>query len=218
MIIGTDEQTKQVLEFLKGEPFENGSVRLMDFDKIIHMPESLNIESSSIGELGEAFLYGTGRATYLLGKEEIDRRFLDLSYDQRQKYFEMGKLYHDNLQKHNARTWYDWSCKHWGTKWNAYSQKIDGENIIWFDTAWSCVLDLMKLLSSRFPDVELDYRWADEDVSYNCGFTTIKAGTDETYHPEGGSKEAYELYFELHPGRESDYIFTDGNYHYKEEE
>lgn len=49
--------------------------------------------------------------------------------------------YQDNLQKHGAAHWYDWNCKHWGTKWDAKEvdvQRLDDTSVrLRFDTAWS---------------------------------------------------------------------------------
>lgn len=214
-IIGTDEQIKEVREFLKGEPFEDGTEQIIDFNKLKPMPEDLMIEATSFGDLGEGFLYGTGRIMFL-GKEEVDKRFLNLCYEERQRCIELGKIYHNNLQKYNARTWYDWSKEHWGTKWNAYSQRSENISTIWFNTAWTNVLDLMKTLSVRFPDVKLDYCWADQNPAYNCGYSILKAGADDTTYPGEGSKEAYDLYFKLYPDSKLDYVFENGNYRYKE--
>lgn len=33
--------------------------------------------------------------------------------------------------------WYDWSIRHWGTKWDAYSIERLAPDLIQFDTAWS---------------------------------------------------------------------------------
>ena len=48
-IIGTDDQVKQVREFLKGKPYEDGSECYIDFNNIVKMPEEVinTIKSSS---------------------------------------------------------------------------------------------------------------------------------------------------------------------------
>lgn len=92
--------------------------------------------------------------------------------------------------------WYSWSLENWGTKWNAYSQpdERNTEDTIYFQTAWSGVPDLISKLAWIFPDVTIEYSYADEDFGYNVGSYTFK-DTEEvsSYIPEGGTKEAYDL-------------------------
>lgn len=74
----------------------------------------------------------------------------------------------------------------WGTKWNAYDQVIDldaGE--ISFDTAWSCPIPVLKELSKRHPDEEIIVRYADEDLSSNCGTVRLKAGETVSFEVAG---------------------------------
>ena len=93
-----------------------------------------------------------------------------------------------------------WARKNWGTKWNAFSQ-LDGrntENTIYFSTAWNGVPELIQKIAWIFPNVEIEYSWCDENFGYNLGKYSFK-DTEilEEYLPEGGSKEAYELGFEI---------------------
>jgi len=45
IILGSDDEVKQVREFLKGEPDYDGSERHIDFNKIIQMPDELYVQS-----------------------------------------------------------------------------------------------------------------------------------------------------------------------------
>jgi len=66
----------------------------------------------------------------------------------------------------------------WGTKWNAYRQKINlDEGVVQFETAWSCPLPVFEKLASMFPDDEIVVEFADKDLSSNCGTITLKGGT-----------------------------------------
>lgn len=47
-------------------------------------------------------------------------------------------------QTHN--NWYDWSCDHWGTKWNACNH--DGDT---FDTAWDAPRAWLEALAKHLP-------------------------------------------------------------------
>ena len=105
----------------------------------------------------------------------------------------------EDREKYGDRNWYDWSVKNWGSKWNAYGYDYllkyqQGSNRIVFHTAWSSVQPLLKSLSEKYPDIEMAYRWADEDFGTNLGERLYQDGeiTDE-YLPLPFSKEAYEL-------------------------
>lgn len=66
--------------------------------------------------------------------------------------------------------WYDWNCKFWGTKWNAYDgySFIDNNSLLFaFSTAWSPAIPIFKKLTKLGYDLEIMY--ADEDIGCNCG-------------------------------------------------
>lgn len=113
--------------------------------------------------------------------------------------------------------WYEWSCKNWGTKWNAFSSSSHG-NIIEFQTAWRGVADLIRKLSIIFPEIEFEYMYADEDIGYNAGKFKFKDNEPYNYFIKDGSKEAYELAFELW-GCADDFVWDEKaqQYKYKEE-
>lgn len=66
-----------------------------------------------------------------------------------------------------GRNWYDWSCEHWGTKWNAY-EIVDAEDALRFDTAWACPEPVVRRLAEI---VTGSWRWdyANEDIGRDCG-------------------------------------------------
>lgn len=118
-----------------------------------------------------------------------------------------------------------WSIKHWGTKWNAYSQPDhrNTANTIYFQTAWSEVTNLIQKIAWIFPEVTIEYSFADEDLGSNCGVYQFK-GTEilEADRPVSLSKKAYELAFELVQEGEVPEWFKfhkeKNNYEYIEEE
>ena len=82
---------------------------------------------------------------------------------------------------------------------------------------------VMDKLSRMFPEIKMDLQWADEDVGYNVGHVVLLAGKAIAGHiPEGGSREAYEMSFQIHGGKAADfnYVFDEkeGNYVYQEPE
>ena len=115
----------------------------------------------------------------------------------------MGSLGPDERRLYGSNNWYDWRVSHWGTKWNAYSTSFDAdENILSFDTAWSCpipILEELSMVCAEYGDgVLFEGHWADEDCGCNVG--TFDSGDDGSlsYHyVENNSQEAYNIYVEL---------------------
>jgi len=81
---------------------------------------------------------------------------------------ELGNTYISNIENYGCCTWYDWSIENWGTKWDACRFEHDDTTMI-FETAWSCPEPILKELSRRYPDYEIEIKYADEDIGSNCG-------------------------------------------------
>lgn len=121
--------------------------------------------------------------------------------------------------RNDPNWWYTWNINNWGTKWTGYDFEQEAWNTFTFETAWSGVPKIIERISERFPDVEIEYEFADEDTGRNCGSMTFLNGEVENeYYPDSGTKEAYDLAFKLRPYRKDDYVLVDDNYVYKEEE
>lgn len=101
----------------------------------------------------------------------------------------------------HKNNWYNWNIKNWGTKWNSYSHEKESFNTFSFETAWSGVPNLIQVMSIQFPGIEFDYEYSDEDTGYNCGsYKFLNGKIVESFIPDGGSKESYDLAFKLRPG------------------
>ncbi len=74
--------------------------------------------------------------------------------------------------------WYDWSLENWGTKWDVSETFEDENGYICFDTAWSTPVEIINLLSERFPNLTFEVQYADEDLGNNCGIYSIKNGAE----------------------------------------
>lgn len=186
-IVGNEESVKKVVEFVKGE---DGA---FEFNKVIPMPESLDIDSNSDGKTAMEYLSRENGKWVDAGSV-----MKDWSDERRKAALHLGAEYLDNLIKYGSPTWYEWRITHWGTKWNAVGAKYCGEGLFMFDTAWNFPEPVLRKLSELFPEVEIDFIYADEDYGYNTGRGTIKNGEIEAYYPEGGSDDAMALYFETH--------------------
>ncbi len=198
---GDQNRIDELLKSVKGKD------SVLDFNKIIPMPESLNIEAGSRTEKGlkayKDFVYvytfaGTEQKDLLNIPKEKEEIFLRARQDIRRDEWELGKAAFQNEQKYGATTWYEWARKNWGTKWSAYNAEIGEDNTIMFNTAWSRAMPVIQKLAENFPDLKFEYCWADEDLGVNTGMAEFENGEvtfDEFYNTH--SSDAYELAAEL---------------------
>ena len=167
---------------------EKDGVKAFDFNKIIPMPESLNIEDGSrtqdaiIYYLTErctvqvenlslvektlfdqlVHLWGTSSPTKEVGA--VLKRAQSLGSDSdREALYHDGSIYVSNYQKYGATTWYDWCRKNWGTKWNAINTLVYGHDEVSFDTAWEPPEPVVARLAEMYPGTEIRHIWTYED-------------------------------------------------------
>ena len=206
---GEPEQIRAMLGAIQYDDLGIGSV---DFNKIIPMPESLNIEAGSQTSTGLK-AYQNFIEVYTLGgtihlgdlaniPHESEVAFLKQRSDIRPEEWELGKAAWNNIRLYGAPTWYEWCNRNWGTKWNSYG--YDGMvggypsgNTLRFLTAWSAPHPVMEKLAEMFPNVEIEHEWADEDIGHNCGRYRYQNGVRiEEWFPET-NREAIDLGCEL---------------------
>ena len=191
---------QEIAEFVRCKDDILGSV---DFNKVLPMPKSLEIECGSRGNRGyELYKEYLSSLSLMMSPEDcnaLKAEYLAKVADD-PEVFELGKQYYENQKEYGATTWYDWSIYNWGTKWNAYDCiEVDADSkYLQFNTAWSSVPNILALLSEEFPEVRMEYKWADENIGYNVGTAIFYDGELQEYDvPNGGSKEAYELAAEV---------------------
>lgn len=196
----SEEKFREIAEFLRGNSTE--PLGHVDFNTLIPMPKTLDIEAGSRGEEGYREYKKFIAEASKLSKNKIPalEEKYKAKFEEDPAIWELGKQYFENIQNYGAPNWYDWCCSNWNTKWNAYDCiPIDpSDKLLCFETAWDGVPPIIEALSRKFPDTEIKYGWADEDIGYNVGSFTIKAGkvlSTEIY--EGGSREAYEQAAEI---------------------
>ena len=196
---GDPEKIRSMLEAIKSDELGIGSV---DFNKIIPMPKSLDIEAGSRTDRGlQAYrdfidVYTFARSINDTAKAlenipvESEEVFLRQRTDIRRDEWELGKTAWHNIREYGAPTWYDWCVTNWGTKWNAYGYDENGADYhdgdsLCFQTAWSAPHPILEKLTEMFPEIELEHEWADEDIGQNCGRHSYKDGERiEEYYPE----------------------------------
>ena len=213
------ERLEEILDAIKAEDdgenrdFGRGTI---DFNKVIPMPQELNIEDGSKTTDGISLYltkinpyakhYGTpdDKVTEediysIYGKVKFRAHSGDsipnltqdeiakmTQYTSEKKLLAIGKQAVNNAIKYGATTWYDWCVNNWGTKWNSYSNEFD-EGELSFWTAWAPPRPIIAKLSEMFPDVVIHHQWADEDIGYHCGEVTYAEGTIvDSYEPEDG--------------------------------
>ena len=112
-----------------------------DFNRIIPMPESLNIVAGSVTSDAEAFLAGK--------VEELTKRYPEGGEKPKPEYFYGCKQSPKNMAElevfadiikcnkflYGHTDWYGWCNAKWDTKWNASSVCWDS-NSVYFETAW----------------------------------------------------------------------------------
>ena len=146
---------KDLLDMLEKISFNDAPLGTLDFNKVIPMPPSLNIESGSMTDMSIVY-YASERLTkpvadirdipavkYNVANSfsndwvaEVYRRCKEWEErgesDKMDKMYADGKVYMDNYDKYGCTTWYDWCIHNWGTKWNS-SCEDGGETPQWDD-------------------------------------------------------------------------------------
>ena len=218
------ERFRQIAEFLRGTP--DRPLGTVDFNTLLPMPETMNIEAGSRGDTGLRAYREFMKEAKALDHDAV----LDLEKKYREQFkedpeiWDLGKQYYSNIENYGAPNWYDWCIRNWGTKWNAYecSQVEPETRVLTFNTAWSGVPEIIEKISEKFPDVKVLYSWADEDIGFNVGSFTMKDGQVTAHNiPAPGSREAYEMAAAIMDADLSDWGLTlteDGtSYEWKED-
>lgn len=124
------------------------------------------------------------------------------------------RIENENFEKYGYLSWYEYNRDKYGTKWDAY-EAYEEDGKIYYNTAWCTADKAILALSKEFPDASFHVTFADEDAGYNCGEYTCKNGEyTEYYEADGGTTEAMNYFFDLHPDEE-DYYYQDENGEWK---
>lgn len=214
---GEESRIAELLDFIKPDKNESSEhSAVIDFNKIIPMPESLNVDAGSLEvPCLSAILTAINPITEDFGEKKLQpdefRETVNkvnafyshskpnvMAANVNRQALEKGRIYLDNIMNYGAPTWYEWRIKAWGCKWEAGNQEAVSSDTIEFTTPWSAPVPILQALSEKFPDITISSRWADEDVGVNTGEAEFKGGEiSELTRFEVHSKEAFELAAEL---------------------
>lgn len=154
------------------------------FNRVIPMPEELNIESSSESSMGYTAVNGDYKAIFdypwvvkLMLDEHLSPTKINAMKSSRPKFiawFEkhrpdaiaLGRQVLSNVEKYGYKTWYEWRIEKWGTKWDAYEHRVGEPDtcsyVTYFETAWSPAIPVLEAMSHAFPELNFRMAYADE--------------------------------------------------------
>jgi hypothetical protein len=199
-ITSTSPHIEQLWEAIKGKDC------LLDFNRIIPMPPSLQIESSSMMELSfaaevyrrDGIIFSALQTDYKKGRQDHESMKAYLHRLEQQKRIDkkLGETAYQNQRQYGYTDWYGWAVAHWGTKWNAMDVVMtDPDHTLSFQTAWAAPIPVIRKLAAMFPDSTITHMWADEDIGTNCGWMRYANGVrQEEYLATPHSSEAYKIY------------------------
>lgn len=216
----TADECKKILKSIQNDEEGGGSI---SFQKIIPMPDSLNIESGSRTDQSlELLLTMKNPDTPNYGLSKIEKKVFETTVERLnesrlftkyndhlepgvvEQLLENGVTVTDgekalkNLLEYGAPDWYNWRLHVWGTKWDAYEFGDEHLDYVVFNTAWSTPLPVILEFSKKHPLQQFELQFADEDIGYNCGSLIIENGeVIEDNSPEEGTEEATEFASQL---------------------
>lgn len=176
---GTPEELKAFRETMTTEESE------FDFNALIPMPDGLDIESGSYGEVGYAAFYGDASSVLAYpwvrreGVTTVDELHALLDRES-SEYRVQGAQYFHNMMTYGFKTWSDWSRYNWGTKWDARDVYVDmekegdGELHYHFNTAWTYPAPVMDKLLERFPHLHFEGSAQEESRDFYFAFVNVE--------------------------------------------
>lgn len=212
---GADQKKiNEAIDFLRSK--DSG----VDFNNIIPMPEELrDTEAGSKADYAWAYYHARELGDFTeidkmlryawVKREGINTRdeLLDHLLGEKPDIYKYGKELHRLDGLYGCHDWYVWSLEHWGVKWNACDARREG-NVIVFETPWDGVPELMLMISAKFPQVVMDYEFADEDFGYNTArYTFVGGEVVAEYEPTDNTIESRQLSKSIlgwEPGEEFD--------------
>lgn len=223
---GDQSRIQTLLESVR---YDDGAIGSLDCNKIIPMPDSLNLTAgtiewdaisaylSAINPRNPEFPYNNkvseesfDAITAVLCEKSMLRHLYDkLTWDavvdqvstryqslqmSPGEFVDLGGKYVSNLLKYGATSWYDWCCREWLSKWGAYDADPYVNNTMCFKSANASIAPVITKLAEMYPDIDIEYKWSDEDFGRNVGVMKFSGGKMVLNHtPSDYSEEAYAI-------------------------
>ena len=204
IIVGKKEYGKILVD--KYSCYDTSSKLMFDFNKIIEMPNELEVEFSTKSNIGIGLYmtyinpnisyYGNEsskvcRDEYLTMLNKLNDKTLLLSnfvfsmqeiktylkkYDENEL-LNLGRIQIENIKKYDAINWYEWSIKNWSTKWNAEELEVSEDfKTISFQTPWSPAINVIIEMSKQNPKIKMAFLYSNEDIGYGVGYMLLQNG------------------------------------------
>lgn len=166
----------------------NGHEPFFDFNRIVPMPDSIkNATSSNIEHIAKAIYKHRveGDSNLLLGYLDYDwvkdlkiNNVNDLIKVFTEKYEKELYIYFYNAVMYDDYSWYGWSLKNWGCKWNSsntmvFISKDWSKAEIVFDTPWSPPTTLIRSLSLLYPNLEFELSYEETGMDFGGVITYV---------------------------------------------
>lgn len=218
----------------------------IDFNKIVPVPDELQIESSIMNvpclrlyasrmvangfashEETEEFFkqlqvvanYFSRSSASLLVPADEDEAFIEVNAlnDDIAAHIEFGKQCFNNIVKYGYMTWIDFTCSMWGTKWNG-QQTFSDSNYVEYQTPDRPAIEFVDALAEQYPEYDFELLYVGEDVERSCcgKYTWSNGRRTGEVFYEAGSDEAYEVAFDLGTELREDYEHDSRGYHHRE--
>lgn len=176
----TGQDVQKVLDAISSEASGDKDERIFDFGKLIPYPDKFNKMDERNHEYGKKVndLIGSKK-----NKKKIEKELVALQVE-----------YQDALKDGYNSGGYEWCCRNWGTKWNAFSTRITSQSkkraMVRFETAWSPPVPVIAVLAERFPDFKFVMKYYEMGMGFQGEqvFENGKLVLDESkdYHGSRG--------------------------------
>jgi len=195
------EESKEAMRFLRKQTFldfniddmnediENAIRKNLPFAAQALPKASIKAIQDKVSELFGPLIETASKGSMLSSQiERLKKELPELDDAEREALIRQGQVYVENIHKYGAPTWYDWRCKHWGTKWPAcevsMKEGVNPDGIptlsYEFDTAWCVPAPVIDALEQKFPEIEYEAWYENEDDwSHSYGVRYIPCEFDD---------------------------------------
>lgn len=149
-----------------------------DFNKLIPMPKSLDMQNGFITAKAIA-CYLTNRFQQPIEKmknkeykeklinwgiKDIEKSLKEMSEEELDKLYELGKQYMFNKENYGHYTWYSWRYEFWGSHYNACDTKYSDDHPceVSFKTMWDTPICIFVKMCSMFPNAKIEFYYEED--------------------------------------------------------